>query len=211
MKNTTSLSTAKRSSYVIITLLLLVLGNGLQARHRVPAYIGIRGTAGVSANGFGTILTPSLFYKRGNSTIAFGAAIQKHRFNSSGLQLNYEYTLLDRDAGCYIDWLELYSFTSVTYYHNATLGKAVCEEEQRSNSELSVDLTQLKLKALDVYTGFGVRVVLGRNVKWFSGVALGGYNVFNSPGGLYYNSKGLGLLVRTGLSLQFGRQGGSNF
>ncbi|MCW3104962.1 MAG: hypothetical protein JWO09_3402 [Bacteroidetes bacterium] len=212
MKNITPVSTLKRSSFLIIPLLLFfLLGSGLQARNRPLAYVGIRGAASVSANGFGTILCPSLFYKRGNSTIAFGVAFQKHSFSSSGFQLNYEYTLLDRNAGCYIDWLELYSFANLTYYHRATLGKAVCEEEQRSNSELSVDLSQVRLKSLDAYAGFGVRIVLGKNLKWFNGVALGGYSVFNSPEGLFYNSKGLGLLVRTGLSWQFGRQGRSDF
>lgn len=214
MKNTATISTFKRSPYFLILLFTLLFSDtGLYAQGRSNAYLGIRGSASVSANRFGTIFCPSLFYRSGSSTIALGVTIQKHRLNASGIQLNYEYTLLDpsRDGNCYIDWLELYAFANLTYYNHAFLGRSVCEEEQLTNPELRVDLSALKLKALDAYTGFGLRIALGKNFKWFNGVGIGGYSVFNSPEGLFYNNKGLGLLVRTGISYQFRKQGKSNF
>jgi hypothetical protein len=205
--------TTLKTSHCFLLFVLLLGSAGINARDNYNRCFGIRGTASISANRFGTIYCPSLFYKSGNSSIAIGAAIQEHRLSASGLQFNYEYTLLDpsRNADCYIDWLELYTFASVTYYNHASLGKTVCAEEHLSNRELAVDPAALRLKALDTYAGFGLRIALGKNLKWFNAVAIGGYSVFNSPGGLYYNNRALGLLVRTGVSWQFGKHGRSGF
>jgi hypothetical protein len=188
----------------VLALIILFISHPLYSQNH-SASVGIRGSSSLSANRFGTVYSPSVFYSRGNTTVSLGLTIQKQRLNTSGVQFNYEYTLLDpqRAGNCYIEWLELYSFLSVAYHDKALLGRNACEEERYANRELKSDPSLLKFKAMDLYCGFGLRVVLTKNIRWFNGIGIGGYGVFNSPEELIYNNKGLGILLRTGISYKF--------
>jgi hypothetical protein len=139
--------------------------------------------------------------------------LQRNRTNISGISLNYEFTLLDPNLqnDCYLDWIELYSFAYLGYHEKAFLGKGVCDEENSSNKELTIDPSRMKLKAIDAYAGFGIRILLNKNLKWFNGIGIGGYQVLNSTKGLYYNANGIGLLIRTGISYQFAERNNANF
>lgn len=170
--------------------------------------IGINCGSTITANRFGTIFSPSLFYRSGKSHFSIGATIQKDKPVPSGFQLGYEYTLMDPqiDNTCNLNWIELYAFTDVGYYNKAFLGKGACEEEHLTNPELKTDVSKLELKEIHGYIGFGIRTILFRNLKWFNGIAIGGYEVLKTPEDLFYNGKGIGLLLRTGISLEFGKR-----
>jgi hypothetical protein len=197
----------------IFLLGILLISNPISAQSRTKGHIGFRASATLSANRFGIIYTPGLLFRHNRSLLAFDAAIQRNNSNISGIQLNYEYTLVDpyEQRDCYLDWLELYFFINAGYHNNAMLGKALSEEEYASNPELQTDLSTLRLKAADAYAGFGVRILINRNLKWFNSIGIGGYEVLNMPKGLYYNDKALGLMIRTGISYQFKRKYKTNF
>jgi hypothetical protein len=203
----------KKALSGLIVFSLLIASTNTFAQNTLKGNLGIRGTASISANRFGTLYCPSLFYKSERSLLSFGINFQERNSYATGLQLNYEYTLVDpsKDLDCNLEWLELYAFLNFNYHYNAFLGKSVCEEERYCNKELTVDPGKIKLKAIDNYIGFGIRIMLTQNIKWFNGVGIGAFNVFNSPDELFYNNKGLGLLMRTGISYQFGRKTQSKF
>lgn len=176
-------------------------------------YFGISCSSNIAANRFGTFFCPSVQYQSGKNTFSIGINIQKERLNTAGFQFDYEYTLLDPciDFNCNLDWLELYSFINLGYHDKAFLGKTLCEEELYSNHELTTDPSVLKLNEIHGYAGFGLRIILFKKLKWFNGIAIGGYKVFNAPVELFYNNKGMGLLYKTGLSYNFGRSQRGNF
>lgn len=197
----------------LIVLSLLIASNYTFAQNTLKGSFGIRGTASISANRFGTLYCPSLYYRSERNLLSFGVIFQERNSYATGLQLNYEYTLVDpsKDLDCNLEWLELYAFLNFNYHYNAFLGKSVCDEERYSNKELTIDPAKIKLEAIDNYVGFGLRIMLTQNIKWFNGVGIGAFNVFNVPDELFYNNRGLGLLLRSGISYQFGKKTKSNF
>lgn len=167
-------------------------------------HFGVSAGSGLSANRFGTVYSPSVFYMSGRHLYSAGLTLQKGRTDVTGVRGNYEFTLLDGNTDeVNISWLELFVFANASYYSNASFGKSLCEEELAGNPELRTDLHQLRLKAIDSYTGFGLRVDFLKNFKWFGCIGIGAYNVLNAPADLYYSSHGAGLLYRTGISWQF--------
>lgn len=212
MKTKFTLKSAKSISVISLSVILLSCGSA-SAQNKFKNNFGIRGSSTISANRFGIIYCPSVSYRSGNSLISLGFTIQKNKSAPSGYQVNYEYTLLDpaKALDCNIDWFELYTFMNMSYQNRAFLGKTACEEECFSNPEITKGLSELELKSMDCYAGFGARIILFNNLKWFNGIGVGGYRVFNISDKLYYNNKGLGLLLRTGISYQFSNRDKEKF
>jgi hypothetical protein len=200
--------TATTKFSVILCLSALLLTNGLKAQFKVKGNAGIRGSGTLSANRCGTILSPSLFFISGKSTVLAGVTMQRDRRHVSGFQLGYEYTLLDPDVNpdCNLSWLELFGWINGSFHRNIYLSKSMCEEQRRGNPELSVNVEELTFETVEAYGGFGVRIDLLRNLKWFNAIGIGAYNVFNPHPDLYYNKNGVGLMLRSGLSYQFCKQ-----
>ncbi|HEX8516374.1 MAG TPA: hypothetical protein VF868_09265 [Bacteroidia bacterium] len=198
--------TATRSIQVFLITFLSLLLTSVQAQTKTPGEVGIRGSASISANGFGTILSPAVFYKKGKSNFVFSLTMQKKMDNVSGVMGTYEYTLVDPQSmrDCYIDWLELYAFVNGGYHKSVYLGESASEQEGTSNAEFKADLSTVQLRAIEGYVGIGLRINLVKNLKWFNNTGFGAYQVMNAPAGLFYNSKAVGLSVTTGLSYQFG-------
>lgn len=187
-----------------------------QSSRKFYENFGVRASATISGNRFGAIYDGSVFYSQNAHTFSLGVTAQKKNFKLSGVQLNYEYTMMDgsKHYGSKIDRLQLYAFGTVTYHNNVFLGKSACEEEQSGSGDAErrpVDMSGVKLKAVDAYAGFGMRIAFLQNFKWHNSIGIGGYNVLNAPAGLYYNSRSMGLMVRTGISYQFGNRTKTNF
>ncbi|MCW3084709.1 MAG: hypothetical protein JWP12_2075 [Bacteroidetes bacterium] len=199
--------------FIVIINLLLASGS-LFAQNRVKSHgsLGLRVSSTISANRFGAIYAPSVFYKSKRNLFAAGIMVQKQDPHFCGFQGNYEYTILDGNSGdCYLRWLELFAFATAGYYNQAQLGHTVCEEERTENPDFKENLDDKKFKALEAYAGFGLRVTFLKNFKWFSCIGIGGYDVLNAPQGMYYNTHAVGMLMRTGISYQFSKINKTHF
>lgn len=212
--NTYTTSLSSKTLAFLGIIIFCMSGYNAISRTIPPGYFGVRGSAAISASRFGTMYSPALTYRSGRSTLSVGATLQKKdKFSLSGFQLTYEFTLLDPllQRDCNLEWLEVYSFMHLGYHDRVYLGKQVCDEERFCNKELKTDPAQLKLKAIEGYAGFGCRIKLYKNLKWFNAIGLGGYNVLNSTEGLFYNKSAVGLMVKTGLSYQFEKRQRTNY
>ncbi|MCE3279235.1 MAG: hypothetical protein K0S44_1426 [Bacteroidetes bacterium] len=211
--NTLTTSAFSKTFAFVAIVIFLISGHSAISKSFPTGYFGIRGSAAIAASRFGTIYSPALTYQSGRNTMSFGATMQKKdKFSLSGFQLTYEFTLLDPllHSDCNLEWFELYSFLHLGYHNRVFLGKQVCDEENICNKELKTDPAQLKLKAIEGYAGFGFRVKLYKNLKWFNVIGIGGYDVLGSTKGLFYSNYSAGIMVKTGLSYQFEkRQRGS--
>jgi len=213
--NTNRFPKAKAFMGILMLSLLTVIAPAQNTRKFYENF-GVRASTTVSANRFGAIYSGSVSYKFNTHTFSVGATAQNKKFKPSGLQFNYEYTLMDgsKHYGSKIDRLQLYAFGMTTYHNNVFLGKSACEEEQSTvadDDRRPVDMSCVKLKAVDAYAGFGLRIAFLQNFKWYNSIGIGGYNVLNAPSGLYYNSRSMGLMVRTGISYQFENKTRTNF
>ncbi|MDF2436018.1 MAG: hypothetical protein K0Q95_394 [Bacteroidota bacterium] len=200
MKTTLQIRTTKLSLLLCLTALLLTFSS--KAQLKIKGNLGLRVGGTLSANRCGTILAPSVFYSSGRSTILAGITMQRAKKHISGFQLGYEHTLLDPDKNtdCNLDWLELYAWLNGSFHRSIYLSKSMCEEERMGNRELKIEVEKLTFKTVEAYGGFGVRIDLLKNFKWFNAIGIGAYKVFNPHPALYYNKSGVGLMMRTGLS-----------
>lgn len=176
-----------------------------QERTKFINHFGVSVKGTFTADGLGTFYVPSVFYIFKNNEISVGPIFQKNSTNSTGIQFNYEYTLVDRNSknSSYCDWLELFSFINSNYHHNASLGELTKEIERLSNNENGFNVENVRLNTIETYAGIGLRIDLSRKLKWKNCIGAGGYKIFNAPEGLDHCKQGAGLLFKTGVSYQF--------
>jgi hypothetical protein len=208
----TNCSNNQLRKIVLFTLLIIFFIQSASAANFNGSF-GVRLSSTISANRFGPSLSPSLLYQSNRSMFTLGVMLQNKRYKIDGLQINYEFTLLDSetDQNCNLSWLGLYAFCNFGYHNKAFLNSTACEEEYCSNKELSIDPAKIEMKALEAYGGFGLRISLLKRFKWFNSIGIGGYNVITPVNGLYYNTRNLGLLLRTGFTYQLSKGMKTNF
>jgi hypothetical protein len=172
-------------------------------QQNTPIQKGNFGLAALSiadADGYGTQLLPSVYYKKNRGTYYIAPIIQKQKTNVSGIQLNYEYTLVG-EGEAYAKRLELFCFATGIYQNDALMGKHALCNESMANPEFSDNICQMHFKSVEAYAGFGLRIKLFKNVKWVNSLGGGGYTSFNFPCHLYYAGHNLGMILKTGISI----------
>jgi hypothetical protein len=205
MKTKLQLPSANKTVFILSICLALFLSFNAQAQTNLKGNFGFRVSNTISANRCGSIWASSLSYTVGRKTLYGGVMMQKNKLHLTGMQLGFEYTLLDPNLNqdCNLDWLELYAWINSGYHDNVYVNKYVCEEERRGNPELKLDIENHSFKTVETYGGFGVRINILKNLKWMNSIGIGGYRVLNPENELYYNHQGIGLMLRTGLTFQF--------
>ena len=191
---------SKTAALMLLSFVLIVqCGTCQQTTSIQKGNFGLAVSSIFNADGYGVQYLPSVYYKKNRGTYFIAPLIQKQKANVSGVQFNYEYTLIapgEADA----KGLELFCFAAGLYQSNALLGKQALRNESVANSEY-VGASQLHFKSVEAYTGFGLRIKLFKNVKWVNSIGAGGYASFNFPQHLYYADHNLGLYLKTGISI----------
>ena len=207
-KNTSATFFDKGKSLLLVISLLFITKQGLCQKHTIERNenLGFATSSMISANGYGGMYSPMLYYKKDRRSYFIGPIIQNQKLNFSGVQLNYDYTIVGEDVPetqPYNKNLELFCFFTAAYHYNAALGKRALWEEHMANSEYEGNVCNLRFKSVEVYGGVGLKIKLFKNFKWVNCLGLGGYTSFNSPDNLYYKANSLGLILKTGISFDF--------
>lgn len=170
-------------------------------------YIGTSFYGQVSANGYGSSYSLMPFIKTGRRSLFAGPVIGKRKFQLSGFQANYTYSLTGPDAPGYIEGMpELFVFVNGAYHFNARLGKRTLQEEDCANPfSKELDAASMRFRSIEVYGGVGLRIRFANHFKWVNAVGLGGYHTFDFPEkqGLFYSQRNAGLVLRTGIMYEF--------
>jgi len=198
----------KGKSLLLVLILLFITKQGQCQKPTIARNenLGFASSSMISANGYGGMYSPMVYYKKDRRSYFIGPIIQNQKLNFSGVQFNYDYTIAGEDApGNEADNknLELFCFVTAAYHYNAMLGKRALWEEHMANSEYEGQVCNLRFKSVEVYGGVGLKIKLFKNFKWVNCLGLGGYSSFNFPGHLYYNANSLGLILKTGISFDF--------
>ncbi len=168
--------------------------------------LGFIASGMISANQYGGQYSPMLYYKKTRRTYSIGPIIQNKTLNLSGVQFNYDYTIVGEDAignEAYNKNLELFCFITTSYYRNASFGKKAVWEEHMANQGYEGDVCKLRFKSLEFFGGVGLKIKLFKNIKWVNSMGLGSSASFNFPGHLYHDAFNTGLILRTGISIDF--------
>lgn len=193
--------TYNKSIFLILLSFLLIAQYGIcqQFTKAKKSGFGLAISSMINVDGYGTQYLPAAYYKKNRSYFFAGPTVQKEKLNVSGVQFNYEYSLVKEDDS-YTKRLELFCFATALYQHNATLGKQTLRDESIANPEYTGNISQMNFKAVEVYGGFGLRIKLFKSLKWINSIGGGGYSCFNFPQHLYYANHNMGLYFKTGIS-----------
>lgn len=212
MKNVTSTPAKKSSSaalkMVMAGCLLFTSArvSGQQLTERAGVQAGFAVTACVAANGYGTQYVPAFSLRSNRQTWFFGPVVQKQRLNLSGFQLNFDYRLAggDPNENC-SERTMLFCFATVAGHSNARMGKQTMGIERLANRGYEGDLSALRFRSVEGYTGFGVKIKLNDQLQWTTALGVGGYTSFHFPEHLYYSAHNMTLLIRTGFAVELSR------
>jgi hypothetical protein len=170
--------------------------------------LGFIASGMISANQYGGQYSPMLYYKKSRRTYSIGPVIQNKTLNLSGVQFNYDYTIVGEDAignEAYDKNLELFCFATTSYYNNASYGKRAVLEEHMANRNYEGDVCKLRFKSIEVFGGMGLKMKLFKNIKWVNSIGLGSSTSFSFPKHLYHDAINTGLIIKTGISVDFKR------
>lgn len=214
MKTTTT-STRKnnKKGRIIVTLigkclllfLLLSTSNSSFAQSAAKIKTGLSFLSQVSANGYGGASVPMLYVRNGQRALSAGPVINNRKWIVSGIQVNYTYSLTGPEIkGHEACEIELYTFIDAAYHFNGYLGKRTLWEENSINaSSIENNIAGHRFKCIELFAGAGIRVPFLKRFKWAGAMGLGVYQSLDFPDKLqlYYESRNVGLIVRTGISM----------
>ena len=83
------------------------------------------------------------------------------------------------------------------------LGVKTLWVERMTNRTYDGDFSKLRFSSVEAYTGVGLKIKLFKNWKWVNSVGLGGYTSFNFSHNLYYRANNIGLILKTGVAVNF--------
>lgn len=186
----------------VLFLFIIVLSAGRLTANPITA--GLRLSSGVSCNGFGTTFGASAVVGYGSHTFLLGTSIQKQKPHFSGVQANYQYTFAHtrNQYSGKPGRLALYGFLNAGY-SNSYLGKNMCAMERSAqDAEVNPELESIRFRTVEGYVGLGLKIRLGSYFRFGNEIGFGGYNVLNAPAMSYYDTKAVGLVLRTSLSFE---------
>lgn len=194
---------------ILITSLLIMLSltiYGQGGKPRITPF-GLSANATLSGAGFGSQYNICGSYHFNNSTISAGPVFQHRNGNYSGINASYEYTLFDgsaHDYDCYnFRKLELNSFITTTFHHNAILGNKQLRTEKKVNPESAVNYGTLKYTAIEAYVGFGLNLRISSRFKWTNAIGFGGWTTLKGYDNVYREKQCCSIMLRSGFSYQF--------
>ncbi|MES2762660.1 MAG: hypothetical protein V4677_10645 [Bacteroidota bacterium] len=194
------LTNTKSLSFV---LLLLTLSMSSQPFHTSYKSSGVSVYGQISANGYGSLRMPALFYKNSCHTYFVGLSIQKSRTVVSGIQFNYNYSVTGLTTPGGENVPELYFYMSSAYNFNTKLGKENLRNEYMANpSATDNNVSSLRFQSAEIFVGAGLRLSFLKRFSWDNSIGFGGNYSFNFPEKLklYYRKTNSGLQLRTGIS-----------
>ena len=192
---------------IVVMLLGFILSTqysfGQQLASAQNGNFGLAVSGMFNADGYGIQYLPSVYYQKNRGTYFIAPIVQKQKANVSGVQLNYEYTFVAAGEADGAKGLELFGFATGLFQSNALLGKQAVYNEHMKYPESTEDVSKLRIKSIEAYAGFGLRIKLFKNIKWVNSIGGGGYASFNVPANMYYANHNFGLMLKTGISIGF--------
>jgi hypothetical protein len=228
--NDTKVSNGGVLFFVFVIIISIIIAGASTAKAQNDSLlknnVGIALNSTVTGSGHGTHYTALLTYRFQRVSVAAGLGIQKRKLNPCSAQLSYEYTLFsseyatphseeyDENGNPVIAEdvyahrncnLEVYLFATTSYSQGAYLSQAALADEVYFNrTGAEVDNSKLKLNTAEVYSGFGIRYKITNELKAYAAIGFGAYYSPGQASGLYRPQQDFSLMMRSGISYQFG-------
>ena len=207
MKTTTSynemseIETLIRLKKIIKTIIFLLLFFFVFLISNAQNQFGVGISTRISGNGFGTTHGIKLMYKHNRSIVGISSLIQQQNYNLCGIQVSYEYTLFGNNISYEKNRLELFCFLNSSY--NNGFQKKSQQRNQDVNSDNNNVNINNKLRTIENYGGFGLRLKISQNFSWINSIGFGHIYAINSCCFKYVETNATAILLRTGFSYSF--------
>jgi hypothetical protein len=159
-----------------LLLLTLLFCQNNKAFNPGPGYSGIAFSSDISGSCHGTNLAAMVFLSKGNSTLYVGPNFQKRKMNLSGVQCYYQCTFSPKGY----NGIQPFVFGSGIYHQSAFLGKGYVKLGDCGNGENTVDCGAVKLKTVEAYTGFGIKIQHNEHISTSWSIGAGMYNTLSN-------------------------------
>lgn len=192
-----SFSAAERRFIRIAAIMLIGLLFSAAAFAQLPR-LGLGITSSASANGFGTLYTPSLQGAFRNYGISCGPAIQKQTGKVAGIRFGAERFLCTSTGGR----LRLTAFYNGGVYHQAQLGRSCLVLERAANPEMADQLDKVMLRGCDHHAGISVDMRIYKALSISGSVGAGFYDSHITSAAvdhLYHSSTDVSFEMKCGL------------
>ena len=163
--------------------------------------LGVGISTRISGNGFGATYSFKLMYKNNRSLFGISPLIQKQNFNLYGMQVSYEYTFFGDNISHKKNRLELFCFLN-TSYNNGIQKKLQLKTEGVNNDNARIN-TNGKLKTIENYGGFGLRIKMSNNFLWTNSIGFGDVYTINHCCFKNIEQNYTVIMLRTGLIYRF--------
>ncbi len=190
----------QRISYLKIMLVSLFFSCALNSTaQKISKAVEI--ASDVTGSGLGANINIGTTLGMGNSVLNFGANFQRKKFNLSGIQITYRYTVGRSDN----EKTELFFLGNMTLHTAATISNNSIKIEEKCRPEVSNDYNALTLKVIESYVGFGLKHNFTRKISTIGSIGVGGYETLNNDYDrkMYRPKSGLSLRFRIGIAYNF--------
>lgn len=184
-----------------LTLIFLSNNKTTLAQGRSGEF-GIKLSSSFTESGIGVFYGGAVFYTTKRNTFSIGANFQKYKLHNSGIQLGYEFTILDEDETS-INRVGFFTFINSNYNYNSMFGKSALDMEYRVTPQSAFNLDNAKFNTIETYVGFGLRINIFKKIKWVNAIGIGEYSMINTPKSIYHKMHSAGIFLSTGISYQF--------
>lgn len=202
MKQTNSIQ--ETPSLVKTLFLIALLSVAMSAAQAQNAYVSVQVTRDVTGSGLGGNICPAVSLTKNRQTIAVGPNFQRQHMNFSGFQANYRYSA----AKSLNEKFELYFSGNITYHDAARMSRGYEDIEKSCNKENTVDFSNLRLKVMETYAGFGVKANQGKHLSAAAGIGMGMFHTCNKDYDreMYREKSSVALRVNFVLIFHFGKE-----
>jgi hypothetical protein len=169
---------------------------------------GLNAYSAFTGSGIGTFYNLGVYVAKKRNLFSAGITVNKTNASISGINANYECTVMgdnfEYNSDNYYENIDIFAFSSAFYRPFCTLTKQMLAMENNKGSDFRKTLENTKIKTIEGYFGFGVRIKISKCIKWVNCVGFGGYYSCNRPMGLISGDKSqTSLIFKTGLSFRF--------
>lgn len=161
------------ASYLKFVLISIILINSTV---NVSAQKSFEIASDVSGSGLGGNVCPSIAFSHNKSTFSIGANFQRKKFNLSGIQANYRYTV----CGSGNERVELFFSGNLTVHTSAYICQRLVKIEQSyQHTEPTYNYAALSLKVIETYIGFGLKFNHTKKISTVFNTGFGGFWTIN--------------------------------
>lgn len=194
--------TNTRTTRIIFAIILVIILISTGRTFAGDGLTGIRIQSNMTGSGLSANICLAAVFKLGNGSIGIGPDLQARKFNLSGFQCTYRYSV-EKNNGAKA---HLFFFSNAIYNRKAYLSRSSCNWESVVSKDQNANFTKMKLSTIEMYGGFGLKLNHSKRISSSWGIGMGFYKTLGEQDTcrkMYRDRNGVGLSINCSLAYTF--------